>query len=433
MGVNMTISAQDKVANSRATLLRKQPFFGFFCFKLKWVVNNNIPTACTDGTTIFYNEKFFDGMTKVECNAVALHEIFHVVLKHPFEMKRFFQNNPQWDKPKYYELANVAMDYVINPMIDDLKKKWFQLPKDCLFDINYKGKHWVEVFKQLVKQDQEQDQEDNQDGGQSGDQSGDDQSQDQSNGDAPDKGKPSDSKTGGMGGVVTPKDEDGNELSKVASDEIEKELDVQIEHARSVAKARGELPSHLADIAENNKKPRIDWKAVLNKFVAPLHASYLSYTRFNKRQLAQGNKLPHAKKDGVGEIAFGIDTSASTDLETEVRQFMAEGQKVIDKIKPEKVTIYWFTERVWQVDTIRRGQKFTMPKNVRRGGTSFQSVFDAVNKARQKPKALIMLTDMECPFPKKPRYPVLWVSTQADKVAPYGKTTYLNVNLDEVA
>ena len=429
----MTISAQDKVANSKATLLRKQPFFGFFCFKIRWVVNNNIPTACTDGTTIFYNEDFFNSMTKVECNAVALHEIFHVVLKHPFEMKRFFMLNPQWDNATYYELANVAMDYVINPMIEDLKKNWFKLPENCLLDIQYKGKHWVEVFKQLIKDMPKDDQPEDGNSGETGDQSGDDQSNDQSKDNAPDNSSPSDVKSGGMGGVVTPKDENGNELSGLASDEIEKKLDVQIEQARNIAKAKGDLPSHLAELAENNKKTKINWKAVLRKFVAPIHASYLSYQRFNKRQLAQGFKLPIAKKDGVGEIAFGIDTSVSTDIETEVKQFMAEGQKVIDKIKPETVSIYWFTERVWRIDTIKRGQKFTMPSNVARGGTSFQAVFDAVDSKRKKPKALIMLTDMECPFPKKPRYPVLWVSTQADKTAPYGSTTYLNVNLNEVA
>ena len=110
----------------------------------------------------------------------------------------------------------------------------------------------------------------------------------------------------------------------------------------------------------------------------------------------------------------------------EIEQCIAEVQKIVDKVKPEKVTIHWFTSKVWKTDEFKTGQKLLIPSELERGGTNFQAVFDKVNNQKKKPKALIVLTDMECGFPKKPSYPVLWVSTQPNQTAPYGTVTHLD-------
>ena len=97
------ITSIDKVANGKATLLRKQPFFGVPSFKLKWEQRDDIPTACTDGKSILWSGTFFDGLTKSEAIGVILHEIFHVILKHPLEMKRFLKANPQYNTQEFIE------------------------------------------------------------------------------------------------------------------------------------------------------------------------------------------------------------------------------------------------------------------------------------------------------------------------------------------
>ena len=61
------------------------------------------------------------------------------------------------------------------------------------------------------------------------------------------------------------------------------------------------------------------------------------------------------------------------------------------------------------------------------GGTLFQPVFDWVKDNNIEPEGMIFFTDL-CPsdeYPPEPAYPVLWVSTEADAEAPFGKTTYL--------
>jgi predicted metal-dependent peptidase len=452
-----TITSSEKVANGKATLLRKQPFFGVTSFKLIWKENNSIPTACTDGKSILWNGSFFDGLTKSQAIGVILHEMFHVILKHPIQMKRFLKKNPQYNTPYYLGKANEAMDYAINPKIKAIQGDWVSLPDNCLYKEEYVGMHWIDIFFDLIKNDQPEDQPEDGNGDQGDDQGDDDnQSDDQSSDDSQGDGdsqdqdttgsdKPSDQSEdgkgqggdnpsnqpndaeGGMGGVMCPTNEDGTDMSQSQLDEMEKELDVLIEQAINIEKARnkGNTDSHLIEIAENNKKSKVNWEMVLRRFIAPIKPKHQSFNRLNRKYQANGINMPYVKKGGTSELALAIDTSASTEIH-EIKQCIAEVQKIVDKIQPEKVTIHWFTSTVWQTDVFKTGQKLAIPQNLRRGGTSFQAVFDKVNSQPKKPKALIVLTDMGDYFPKKPSYPVLWVSTQPNKTAPFGKVVHLD-------
>ena len=456
MGDNMniqTISASDKIANSRVILLKVLPFFGIMIHKTIWESVPNIATACTDGKKVFWSPSFFDGLSKPESSAVMLHEMFHVVLNHPVEMLRFMTKNPQYNSAQFMELINIAMDYVINLKIKDMQNKWITLPENALLDEKYRGMHWVEVFKILVK-DQQPDQgnskgnddqgDDSQDDSQGGDDQGDDSqgdSQDDSQGgdDDASQGNPSDQSSaqgeqssldfpkdkGGMGGVMMPTNDDGSEPSESDLSKMEEELKVIIEQAEQLSRKKGDQPSHITELAKNSKKSKVDWAMILRKFVAPVKPKLQSFNRLNKKYSANGIKMPSTRKSGVAELSFGIDTSLSTPMSA-VEQSVAEMQKVCNQIKPDKITIHWFTSRVWQTDTYKSNEKFVIPTNFERGGTCFQSLFDAVEKQESKPKALVVLTDLECNFPEKPKHPVLWISTQEGKKAPYGTTTYLD-------
>ena len=399
------LSADNKVANSKATLLFKTPFFGVPCMRVKWVQDDGIPTACTDGKTLRWNSKFFDDLPKAQVTGVSLHEIFHVVLNHAIELLRHLKKFPQYNTPFYLHLANKAMDYVINPKIKDMKADWCELPDCALLDDRFRGMHWVEVFNILVKENPEPPQEDGQ-GGQGGQDGQDDQGT-------------------GMGEVVVPENDDGTELSPSQVDEMEKELGVMLEQAKNIARAKGKLPSDLEEIADNSKKAKVNWENVLRRFVAPIFASHSSYNRLHRKFQSRGIKFPSSVKTGTAELSIGIDTSGSI-LMDEITQFLAELQKIVNKVMPSKVTVHYFHSSVWKTEEYKTGQKIVVPTKVQRGGTSFQNLFDKVNDQKTKPKALIVLTDLECGFPKKPSYPVLWVSTIEDNKAPYGSTTYLD-------
>ena len=206
---------------------------------------------------------------------------------------------------------------------------------------------------------------------------------------------------------------------------MEQELKVMIEQATNIARSKGNLPSHLAEISEESKKSKVNWEMVLRRFVAPIFPSYNSFNRLHRKFQGRGIKFPSTIKDGTQELAVGVDTSASITIE-EITQFLAELQKIINKVKPSKVSVHYFHSSVWKTEVYKTGQKLVIPTKVERGGTSFQKLFDKVNEQKTKPKALIVLTDLCCSFPKQPSYPVLWISVQDDVQAPYGKTTYLD-------
>ena len=83
-------------------------FFTTVCFSLKHIWNSDIPTACTDGTSIEYNPAFFLSLSEAERVFLLVHEAMHVALMHILRVKD--KDRKKWD---------IAADYVINGMLVD--------------------------------------------------------------------------------------------------------------------------------------------------------------------------------------------------------------------------------------------------------------------------------------------------------------------------
>ena len=73
----------DKIIVARVSLLLKHPFFGNMATRLKiQEAEDWLPTAATDGRTIYFNRKFFDPLTVKQVEFVIAHEILHNVFDH---------------------------------------------------------------------------------------------------------------------------------------------------------------------------------------------------------------------------------------------------------------------------------------------------------------------------------------------------------------
>ena len=75
-------------------------------------VDDNIPTACTNGRDERYGRKFIQSLKESELNFVVAHEAGHKMYRHMTTWKRLHTEDAR--------LANNAMDYVINLMLKDL-------------------------------------------------------------------------------------------------------------------------------------------------------------------------------------------------------------------------------------------------------------------------------------------------------------------------
>ena len=77
-------------------------------------VDDNIPTACTNGRDERYGREFVKTLDDKELAFVVLHETLHKAYRHLFTWRRLNDENPH--------LANLACDYVINLQLKDMDK-----------------------------------------------------------------------------------------------------------------------------------------------------------------------------------------------------------------------------------------------------------------------------------------------------------------------
>ena len=132
------------INNIKKTLIDRYPFFGSIIDSLDYIETKNcissdgIPTAGTNGNTVYYHADFINGLSSNQQTFVFAHEICHVAFDH---MNR--------GKDKNQEVWNYATDAVINAF---LKKDGLELIDNCIdipWAINYDAE---EMYKKLMKE-----------------------------------------------------------------------------------------------------------------------------------------------------------------------------------------------------------------------------------------------------------------------------------------
>ncbi len=105
------------IAALKRKMLVKYPFFGSVVASVGYKENKDIPTAGTDGETIYYNPEYLESLSVEEQTFVFAHEVCHIAFNHILR-----------SEGKDPELWNIATDGVINQFLkrDGLKmaKRW---------------------------------------------------------------------------------------------------------------------------------------------------------------------------------------------------------------------------------------------------------------------------------------------------------------------
>ena len=109
-------------------------------------VDEDVPTACTDGRNTMYGREFVGKQDDKRLKGLILHENLHKAFRHITTWKALYKEWPV--------LANMACDYVINLMIDDSDPAHtnVMLPDGGLLDQKYRGWDAGAVFRDLKKQ-----------------------------------------------------------------------------------------------------------------------------------------------------------------------------------------------------------------------------------------------------------------------------------------
>lgn len=342
-------------------------------------IEDDIPTACTNGRDVKYGRAFVDGLTDAELRGLVLHEDEgHKLHRHLTTWRWMYDIDPH--------LANCACDYVINiKIVDDNKDDGFaQLPDGGLVDERFRGMDSAQVFNILRKEQEEQQSQDSQDNESEGD------------------GEQSEGGTTGSNnaavGQGTGFDEHDWEGAQSLSDEEQRELARDIDEAiRQGAMAAGKMGGTGNRDLDELLQPQVDWREVLREFIQNTCAGndYSTYARPNRRLMSQGIIMPSGISEQVGELVIAIDTSGSIG-QRELTAFLSEVKGVCDTAKPDKLRLlYWGSsvvgDEAYDMHELDNLTKSTKPMGG--GGTDVNCVTQYMADEGIKPQACIVLTD----------------------------------------
>jgi predicted metal-dependent peptidase len=387
-----------RIQKARTSLILDHPFFGSLLFRLKGQECRSVPTMATDGVSLFYNPDFVETLNAATLAGTLAHEVMHPALHH--HVRRSGRDPKRW---------NVACDFAINPLLVDAG---LSLPDGVLIDNRFRGMSAEQIYN-LLESESESEQDSSKEG--VDDEPGGEDSKDEasSGGDSNEPSAPA--TEGGIGQVLdAPLPDEENPTIK----EQEREWDVAVNQATTVARQAGKVPAGLNRTLEGAAEASVDWREMLRRLWSDTIPADYSWMRPNRRHVWAGLYLPGLICEGVGEIAIAVDCSGSVNGR-QLRLFEAEVRSILEGRRPQRVHVLYFDSEVQKAETYEAGQPVHL-NPVGGGGTEFSPCFDWLDEHGILPQTLVFLTDLYGSFPPSaPAYPVLWASTGSQK-APFG-------------
>ena len=361
------------LAKARTALVLEHPFIGNVALNLPYIVDYGVKTAATNGKNIRYNPHFVDSLNDEERKFLVAHECLHPMLEHTY--RRNGRNHKRW---------NQAADYVINKLLDD--EKIGKMPQGGLLDnnIHQAGGGTTDGIYNILPE-------------------------------------PDDDGNNGHGDPLDDCNDGGDTPAEQAQQEAE--WKVRVAQVAQAAKMMGKMSAGLERLVGEILKPKVDWRDVLRKFLEKCKSDQRTWSKFNRRFLAQGIYLPSVSGESLGEIAFAVDCSGSITQEV-IDQFAAEILSAKEDGNPTKIHVVYFDSEVSHYECYGRDDDLDI-KPHGGGGTAFSPVFEYFAEHDINPVACVFLTDLCCnDFGEQPDYPVLWVSTD-EGTAPFGEVVLM--------
>lgn len=409
---------------ARIELVLDHPFFGALVLRLAMRPDPSCKTAWTDGKTIGYNPEFIAGLTPREVQGVLAHEVLHCANGHVWRREQREKN--KWNR---------AADYAINPIVID---SGMQLPEGALVDQRFHGKAAEVIYHQLPDEvgcGGKNDSHGKTDGASGAAPSG------GTGAEGPDSSTPGQAPAApaqdgsGSGGGTPPVNDPGEgdygpgaiRDPEPGTENTKEEADWRIAtlQAAQAAKSQGRLPASLDRLVETVRRGRLDWRAILRRFVQQSARCDYSWRLPNTRFLGMGLYMPALRSEAMPPLVVAVDTSGSIGS-GEIDSFAAEINTIIAETRPERTHIVYIDAKVRRADTFEPDDPVVL-NPLGGGGTDFRPAFQWVTDAGIDPACLIYLTDLYGTFGETPpEYPVLWVSTADQLNAPWGETVHID-------
>lgn len=347
----------DKIIVARVGLLLRHPFFGNMATRLKiQEADDWLPTAATDGRTIYFNRKFFEPLTVKQVEFVIAHEILHNVFDHMGRVEG--RNKRIW---------NIAADYCVNGQIVRDRIGDHNLPDIKIFhDPKYYSMGAEEIYDKIFDEMDEQELEalgqlldEHIDWGEQG--TGNQQ------------GRPQYSK---------------DELKKIR-DEM-REATIQAAQAAGA----GNVPASVARMIKDFTEPKMNWREILRQQIQSTIRNDYSFMRPNRKGWHMNAVLPGQQFQETIDICVAIDMSGSIGDE-QAKDFLSEIKGIMQEYKDFKIKVWCFDTKVYNEQDYDgySMDEFDDYEPMGGGGTEFDVNWDYMKEHDINPKKFIMFTD----------------------------------------
>jgi len=347
------------------------------------VVEEGCPTAYTDGLNKRYGRKFIDSLKDDEVRALVLHENFHVGLKHIPRHKDLMKENAR--------LANVAMDFVVNDIIENLQDKSLaKLPEGGLYDPKYHNWSVREVYNDLKQQMDEEKKKGNEKGNGGG---------------------------GGVSGFQPLDEHDDSDMQEASAEEIKEIGDKITEAIQQGSMLAGKFGVKIPRVISETMQPRVDWRETLREFVTSVARGRDDYSwrRMNARRMVDDIYMPSVQSETIDEITIAIDTSGSIG-QRQINEFAAEIVSICEMVTPDRVRVLWWDTKVHgeQMFYENYDNLASMLKPQGGGGTKVSCVSEYIDSEGLNPDCVVVFTDgyVERDVKWDIKSPTLWVVTE---------------------
>ena len=389
------MNVSDRIKRAHIAIMQHKKFCAYSgviaCGKV--VVDDSVPTAATDGWDVRYNPAFVEAnmSTDPELRFLVLHEATHKAYRHMTVWQKLHEEDAR--------LANIAADYFVNLHLQDTDggEGFIKMPKLGIQpNEKYRGWSVAMIFEDLKQQ---QDPEDG----------------------------------SNDGGGMDEHDWDGNEAQGNPAQEQEQANEIQrairqgeILRKKLAGKGSGNDDGMFGDLLN----PKVDWRKLLREFVTEYCAGRdeSSWRKPNRRFLSQDIYMPSMVGTTITRLVVGMDTSGSVFNSPEMDQFAAELTRIIEDVKPQKIDVIYWDDRVTGHQTFEDGQ-FVIgnlkPKGG--GGTDGSVLFNYLRDKNIRPDAIVQFTDGYVGDWGQTDVPTLWGITSASITAPFGTSVHVEV------
>ncbi len=417
----------------RARLVTDHPFFGDLALRLTLREDGSCRDMWTDGRTLAFNPLFVASLGEDRIAGAQAHEVLHLVFGH--HLRRRDREKTLWNR---------ACDLAVNGILLDAG---FRLPDGFLYSEEFRGRSADDIYEDLLSRIAE--------AGQDG---------------RPRRGKDRPGTRGGSSregaggqsavrlGVSSPSDgegaarqgedrdrkrQDGRGVRPVAGRKspgrqaagpppvfagevrdrpalaegegsdgarraAEREAEVTLTQAVSRARHMGSLPAGLDRQVERAVPGALDWRELLQRFLAACADNDYTWTTPNRRYLFQDIYMPSRLEQRLRHVVVAVDSSGSVDTPT-LALFMGELDRLLEDYDTT-LTVLFHDTRVHRVQTLSRFDDPGALAPAGGGGTDFRPVPEAVEREGIAPSCLLWFTDLQCSrFPRDPGYPVMWI------------------------